>query len=534
MKKKFLSFETHSGFNKPKHYRIKLSIRKFIENYKNNLYDEDGDIHNLMKLDDDILINKINNELTSDGFNFKLEKDSFIKIIFHPDFQRNYIVDGEKFYEWRCDLIDSVCNQEPINPVSLGIIVDESGNMIKDILVVIDGQQRLITICDFVAYCDKVFYDAYFNGCKHENCKFTDLPIEYQNRILDYEFDVNLCVGTEESIHRYFEKINKPTFVLNDMELICSIYTNKFVEDAKHKLSVPSTNVKKKGTFLSENSQYCILNYADDKSLKTEDKGVERLQALKKALSWASFYESAIINGEEIAKLSSENSLIKLYLSNHKKDENAEILFETVKKMIDFFRNICCFGKDNELKNTIFSKFDNKIGLVNFYLEYCKYDFTDEQKTNITNRAWELINQQGSSRGWHDKPYIFEWSIRYELFGREAAVEYIKKINALSGFTEATKENVFIACGGKCPIDGSVLVKGDVEYHHIISRFCGGTSEEINCIPLTSDMHRQYHANGGYINGKFYSSVDLLQKKNELMAKEMNNACKNYDRKNGF
>ena len=43
MKRKFLSFETHSGFNRPKHYRIKLSIRKFIENYKNNLYDEDGE-----------------------------------------------------------------------------------------------------------------------------------------------------------------------------------------------------------------------------------------------------------------------------------------------------------------------------------------------------------------------------------------------------------------------------------------------------------------------------------------------------------
>jgi hypothetical protein len=522
-KRKFLGFSKHDVKNSTKHYRIKLPIRKIVEGYKNSLGDEMGDVHNLMSIENEPWVEEINHQLQNDGYNIKLDKSSLLKIIFHPDFQRNYVVDGEKYYDWRCELLDSAFSHEPINPISLGIVINENGDAVLGCWVVIDGQQRLITICDFIAYCDKVFYDAYFDGNFHENCKFSDLPKDYQELLLSYEFDINICVGTEEAIHRYFEKINKPTFVLNNMELLCSVFTNAFVEDAKHKFSIPSSTVAKRGRFLADNSQYCVANYGHDVGLNQEDKGIERLQSLRKALSWVSYLESTSLNGEDVTSKLSEMSLIKIYLSNHKRDNDAAHLIETTEKIIDFFNDICCHGKVEKKKSPIFKKFDNKIGFEKFYVKYNKIQFTEEQKDSISRKAWKLINDPAAASGWHDKAYIFEWAVIDELYGSKESENYVKSKNALKPFTADTKNRVYSKCGGRCPIDGKIYDENTMEYHHVISRFCGGTSEEENCFPMPRFMHTEFHASGGCINGVRYSPKDLLRLKNETVNIELEN-----------
>ena len=523
-KRKLICFGSHNGIDRTKHFKMKIPIKKLIEGYKNTLEEEGGDVHSNVTIPKN-LVKSFNKWLKANNFNFQIDGQTPIKILFHPDFQRCYVVGGNEFKEWRLALIDTVANGEPINPISIGFIVDRNGNLTNKVIVVIDGQQRLITICDFVCCWDKVFYDFYYDGEEKLNKSFDDLPEDYKEVIYNYEFDVNICVGTEEAIHRYFKKINQKTFVLNMTELLCSSYCNKFTEDAKHKFCLPSATASRRSPYLNDKSKYCVENYGSDLSLEKEDKSIVRMQSLRKALDWASFCESYELNGAEVAFKQSEEDRLEIYMSNHKKDNDASTLTTMVEKVIDFSLDVWCRGQEltQMKKSGIIKKFDGKVGLDAFYEKYKNVELDDVKKDNISKRAWNLINEPTCHDGWHDMAYIPEWAVIYELEGQEAAEKYAKEKSALRAFSEDTKLKAYKTCNGICPIDGKKYKFEELEYHHIISRFEGGTSSEENCIPMTPDMHKQYHASGGYINGKLYSKNDLYQLKMNLIQKIIKN-----------
>jgi hypothetical protein len=391
-------------------------------------------------------------------------------------------------------------------------------------LVVIDGQQRLITICNFVVYSDAYFYDCSYDGKIHEKKSFDGLPKEYQENILNYEFNVNICVGTEEAIHRYFEKINQETFVLNDIELLCSSFCNRFTEDAKHAFSVPTEKATKRGRFLCDDSKYCVLKYGNGK-LEKKDKGLVRMQALRHALSWASICDDTNDKKPFVDTDLYSKDRIGWYMDKHKNDIDASNLRNWVETIIDFFRDICCC--EHNLSATDYEyiqRLDAKIGLANFYKKYHTYPFTDLQKKNISDRIWELLDN--GSGGWSNPGYIFEWSVIVELYGIDEGEKYAKKLNALAPFPEKVKRKVFNQFGHRCPIDNEEYEFEELHAHHIIPRFCGGQSYEENCFLLPIEFHQQWHNNGGFINGVRYSQDDLINLRNEHISKIMKEKIK--------
>ena len=91
---------------------------------------------------------------------------------------------------------------------------------------ILDGQQRTVSICQYV------------NGdYSINNQYFHNLTKEEQDQILDYELMIYFCEGTDKERLDWFEVINFAGEKLTDQELRNAIYTGPWLTDAKRYFS---------------------------------------------------------------------------------------------------------------------------------------------------------------------------------------------------------------------------------------------------------------------------------------------------------
>lgn len=131
-----------------------------------------------------------------------------------PAYQREFIY-GEKE---RNAVIDTVRRNFPLNTMYWAVAGDE--------FELIDGQQRTISICQYVQGDFAVEIDG-------SPMFFTNLTAEKQQQILNYELFVYVCDGTDGEKLDWFEVINIAGKPLNDQELRNAIYTGPWLADAK-------------------------------------------------------------------------------------------------------------------------------------------------------------------------------------------------------------------------------------------------------------------------------------------------------------
>ena len=91
---------------------------------------------------------------------------------------------------------------------------------------VIDGQQRTISICQYVDG-DFAFKGRYFHN----------LQADEKEQILDYTLMVYLCTGTDSERLEWFKTINIAGEELTDQELRNAVYAGSWVSDAKRYFS---------------------------------------------------------------------------------------------------------------------------------------------------------------------------------------------------------------------------------------------------------------------------------------------------------
>ena len=91
---------------------------------------------------------------------------------------------------------------------------------------VIDGQQRTISICQYVEG-DFAFEGRYFHN----------LQADEMEQILDYKLMVYLCSGTDSERLQWFKTINIAGEKLTDQELRNAVYAGSWVSDAKRYFS---------------------------------------------------------------------------------------------------------------------------------------------------------------------------------------------------------------------------------------------------------------------------------------------------------
>lgn len=137
------------------------------------------------------------------------------KLNIRPKYQREFIYKDAQ----RDAVIDTVGKDFPLNVMYWA--VNEDGTY-----EVLDGQQRTISLCQYVAGDFSVDYQYFHNLTEDE-----------QEQILDYKLMVYWCEGNDREKLEWFKTINIAGEKLTDQELRNAIYTGTWLTDAKRYFS---------------------------------------------------------------------------------------------------------------------------------------------------------------------------------------------------------------------------------------------------------------------------------------------------------
>lgn len=140
------------------------------------------------------------------------------KLDIRPPYQREFIYKDKQ----REAVIDTLRKDFPLN-VMYWAVREDGG------YEVIDGQQRTISICQFVEG-DFAFKNRYFHNLQNDE----------QEQILNYKIMVYLCSGTDSEKLEWFKTINIAGEKLTDQELRNAVYSGLWISDAKRYFSKSS------------------------------------------------------------------------------------------------------------------------------------------------------------------------------------------------------------------------------------------------------------------------------------------------------
>ena len=189
-----------------------------------------------------------------------------------PPYQREFIYKDKQ----RDAVINTITKNFPLNVMYWAVREDGT-------FEVIDGQQRTISICQYV--------DGEF---AYQNRYFHNLKEDEKEQILNYKLMVYVCSGTESEKLEWFETINIAGEKLTPQELRNAVFTGSWVSDAKRYFSKTGCVAFNIGS-----------DYLNGSPIRQE--------FLETAIGW--------INGDDC------NDGIKLYMAKHQHDPNATALW---------------------------------------------------------------------------------------------------------------------------------------------------------------------------------------------------------------
>jgi hypothetical protein len=128
-----------------------------------------------------------------------------------PPFQREFVYKDKQ----RNAVIETVMQHFPLNVMYFAVRDDGT-------FEVMDGQQRTISICQYVT-----------GEYSINQRSFANLPQDKQDEILDYKLLVYFCEGTPSEKLDWFRTINIAGERLTDQELRNAVYHGPWVTDAK-------------------------------------------------------------------------------------------------------------------------------------------------------------------------------------------------------------------------------------------------------------------------------------------------------------
>ena len=165
-----------------------------------------------------------------------------------PPFQREFVYNDKQ----RKAVIDTVKKGFPLNVMYWA--VREDGNY-----EIIDGQQRTISICQYVN-SDFSFKDMFFHNLQDDE----------QEQILNYKLTVYECSGTDSEKLEWFKTINIAGEELTDQELRNAVYHGSWVTDAKRyfsKTGCPAYQIGGKymsGTAIRQDYLETVIKWIND------------------------------------------------------------------------------------------------------------------------------------------------------------------------------------------------------------------------------------------------------------------------------
>ena len=226
----------------------------------------------------EITVRELTRDYTDDGENGVRGYGGRLDI--RPPYQREFIYDEKK----RNAVITTIKNGFPLN-VMYWATRDADADVPFEVM---DGQQRTISICQYVN--GDFSYDFQY---------FHNLTESEQQQILDYKLMVYVCSGNDKEKLDWFETINIAGEKLTKQELRNAIYAGPFVSDAKRYFSKTNCAAFNMGNLLINGSPI-------------------RQDYLETALKWIANAQST-----SARKLTIEN-----YMAMHQHDPNASQLWQ--------------------------------------------------------------------------------------------------------------------------------------------------------------------------------------------------------------
>ena len=162
---------------------------------------------------------------------------------------------------------------------------------------VMDGQQRTISICRYVAG------DFAWGDSEHGAKYFHRQPEDVRERFLDYELMVYFCEGEESEKIDWFRTINIAGLELTDQEMRNAVYSGPWVADAKRYFSKPG----------------CAAYKLAGKYLNGE---VDRQEYLETAIRW-------IVRSDK-------SEIVEKYMGLHQGEDEATELWLHFQKVVNW------------------------------------------------------------------------------------------------------------------------------------------------------------------------------------------------------
>lgn len=137
------------------------------------------------------------------------------KLDIRPPYQREFIYKDKQ----RDAVISTIIKDYPLNVMYWAVRADST-------FEVIDGQQRTISICQYING-DFAYQNRYFHNLKNDE----------KEQLLNYKLMVYICSGSESEKLEWFKTINIAGEKLTEQELRNAVYSGSWVSDAKRYFS---------------------------------------------------------------------------------------------------------------------------------------------------------------------------------------------------------------------------------------------------------------------------------------------------------
>lgn len=367
----------------------------------------------------------------ADGF---MEDDNSSEIIamhgkldIRPKYQREYVYTDNK----RDKVIDTVLRGLPLGVMYF--VERDDGT-----LEVLDGQQRLISIC---RYAKNQFSTKPPNNIISQiksSVTFNVLPSEAKDKFNNYKLNVYVCKGSEKDKIDWFETINIAGEPLEQQEILNAVLYSKWLEDAKTYFS------KRNCPAYRMYNKYMSGNYIRQDYLAT-------------VFSWHADADRDITEKDKKCK-------IEHYMQKHRKDENAAEVWS-------YFRSVFAWV------NRTFKNFNEKTMKG---VEWgCLFNRHKDDILDLDSIALE-VEKLLEDPDVTNKHGIYEYVLNKD-----------EKVLNIRNFSISDKVTKFNEQNGICPICGKKFEIKDMEADHITPWHEGGKTVLDNCQMLCKKCNRE-------------------------------------------
>ena len=360
-----------------------------------------------------------------------------------PKFQREFIYPLKD----QIAVIDTVKKGFPLNAMYWAVARDNNGNKILDengeeTYELMDGQQRIISICEFLS--NKFFV----NFQKFSNIQQSQPDIA--KNILNYPLQIYICDGEISDKLDWFRTINIAGKTLTEQELLNAQYVGEWLTKVKEYFSKRGCNAGKYTVIRNHNAS----DYLDGSAIRQE--------YLSTVLKWIADYQC----------LTPRTEAGDTYMATHQGDVDAGEIKSYYTGVMDWVGGkFKCYRK--EMKGLPWGMFYNQ-----FHRGECTGNLIEKTADEIEDAILTLIED--------DEVQSVKGIYEYIIDGKE-------KHLSLRQFDDKIANKVYEKQNHKCPycdasIGGHTYDNGRTEYEfkemeadHIIPWSKGGKTEEENC-----------------------------------------------------